>query len=309
VHRFARWQLLSLAQYAAVAFNAGALVTAFALLTFTDLAFGWSTTLGIEAATIQRLTDLASRPWGWLAPAAVPDATLIEGSRYYRLAQSDPALQRPEAFTDWWPFLLLSIVVYGLLPRILLLAFCAVRLRAATCALLREDPQVTALLDRMEAPAVRLGADTPEAARATDGAMAPRLEGTPGGAVTAIVWAGAIPPESVADTVRRHLGSTLDGPPLVAGGGTSLTGDRRTLELLREAAPRRVAVLTRGYEPPVLDLADFLSSVRAAIGSGASIVVVPLPEPDTMLAPRDLEVWRRSMATIGDDRLYVEAFG
>ena len=43
--RFAKWQLLCWSQVAAVAFNVAALATAIALVTFTDLAFGWSTTL------------------------------------------------------------------------------------------------------------------------------------------------------------------------------------------------------------------------------------------------------------------------
>src|SRR5690606_30702501 len=46
--RFARWQLLYWSQTSAVAFNVGALLTAFLLITFTDLAFGWSTTLAAD---------------------------------------------------------------------------------------------------------------------------------------------------------------------------------------------------------------------------------------------------------------------
>src|SRR5690606_26830214 len=52
--RFAKWQMLTWSQAAAVAFNVTALLTAFLLITFTDLAFGWSTTLALDPAEVSR---------------------------------------------------------------------------------------------------------------------------------------------------------------------------------------------------------------------------------------------------------------
>src|SRR5512139_3647060 len=47
--RFAKWQLMRWSQVAAVGFNVGALATAVLLVTFTDLAFRWSTTLDLDS--------------------------------------------------------------------------------------------------------------------------------------------------------------------------------------------------------------------------------------------------------------------
>jgi hypothetical protein len=86
-------------------------------------------------------------PWRTIAPAAVPDAALIEGSRFFRLEDAMTVPRRPEAFTPWWPFIVCSLVTYGVLPRLILWTIATVKLRSATRALLLEDARVAALLD------------------------------------------------------------------------------------------------------------------------------------------------------------------
>ena len=49
-------------------------------------------------------------------------------------------------------------MTYGLVPRLVLLVLAARALRAATAALLLEDSQVTALLDRMASPEIETAA-------------------------------------------------------------------------------------------------------------------------------------------------------
>lgn len=103
--RYAKWQLLFWSQVAAAAFNVAALVTAFALITFTDLAFGWSTTLGADTALVGRLVEIVAWPWKSLFPAAVPDLALIEQSRFFRLERAAelPAGASRE-LAGWWSF-------------------------------------------------------------------------------------------------------------------------------------------------------------------------------------------------------------
>ncbi|HET8699962.1 MAG TPA: DUF2868 domain-containing protein, partial [Gammaproteobacteria bacterium] len=83
--RFAKWQVLCWSQSAAVAFNVAALATAIVLVTFSDLAFGWSTTLEADPATVARVVHAIAAPWAALVPAAVPSATLVEQSQFFRL--------------------------------------------------------------------------------------------------------------------------------------------------------------------------------------------------------------------------------
>src|SRR5690606_3081978 len=160
--RFAKWQMLTWSQAAAVAFNVAALLTAFLLITFTDLAFGWSTTLALDPPAVSRIVEALAWPWRGLAPAAVPSLELIERSQFFRLESVNgfPAGASRD-LTGWWSFTVLAIACYGLAPRIVLLAFSAWRLHVATRALLVEDPRVAALLGRMTTPALQTAADAP----------------------------------------------------------------------------------------------------------------------------------------------------
>jgi len=162
VSAFSRWQLVVFSQWLALGFFAGALAVALLLVTFTDLAFGWSTTLELEAGLVHAVVAALSSPWGGWLPQAAPDAALVEASRYFRLEEARLPPERVARLGEWWPFVLMTVLVYGALPRLVLLVVGVWRLRRATRALLLDDPEVTALLDRLEAPLVALGGDGAE---------------------------------------------------------------------------------------------------------------------------------------------------
>src|SRR5690606_12182893 len=92
----------------------------------------------------------------------------------------------------WWSFTVLAIACYGLLPRIVLLFVSAWRLRAATCALLVDDPRVVALLDRMATPAIETASDDPEPAGGYDSQSAPPAPQALGGPARGVIWSHGI---------------------------------------------------------------------------------------------------------------------
>ncbi len=111
--------------------GAGMLLAFLVLLLLTDLAFGWSSTLIQAPDQVYRLTSSLSGPWAWFWPAAVPDAALVEATRFVRIA---PDLGERRLAGDWWPFLLASLLMYNLLPRVLLIAVAWTWLRWLTRA-------------------------------------------------------------------------------------------------------------------------------------------------------------------------------
>jgi hypothetical protein len=104
----------------------GILVAFLTLLLFTDLAFGWSSTLVNDPALIHKMTQVLSVHWQAYWPSAVPDQTLIEHTRFIRIA---PTTEHAVNAGDWWPFLLASLITYNLLPRVLLILVCLLQLR------------------------------------------------------------------------------------------------------------------------------------------------------------------------------------
>src|SRR5690606_1747121 len=253
--RFAKWQMLAWSQAAAVAFNVAALMTAFLLITFTDLAFGWSTTLALDPPAVSRIVETLAWPWRDLAPAAVPSLELIERSQFFRLeAVNGFPAGASRDLAGWWSFTVLAIACYGLVPRVVLLAFSAWRLRAATRALLMEDPRVSALLGRMATPAIETASgeqETPGDGAAAEAAPAPRALGGP---ARGVIWSHGIAPDAVHDYARRRLGLELTAL-VEAGGSPELDVDRRAAEEIA-AGSGPLVVFTPAWEPPLLEFLD-----------------------------------------------------
>lgn len=306
VARFARWQALVWSQFAAIAFNLAALATATSLITFTDIAFGWSTTLRLDGAVAKDITDALAIPWRSFWPDAVPSATLIESSRFFRLASAPPLQIQAQALTGWWPFLLAAIATYGLLPRCVLLIVALFRRRAATEHLLLDDPQVKALLDRMQAAEVALGAEDIEMPAQFSGMLAPA---SPAGAATqavAIVWSGALAAAVVQDWSHRHLHKQVT-LTVEAGGGRQLADDAAVIRSVASEKTAAVLVFVRGWEAPLLDLQDFLGSLRTALGPACSIIVVPIGPEGTAANEPQRTTWGRWVGRIADPALYMES--
>lgn len=302
--RFARWQVLTWSQVAAVVFNIAALGTALALITFTDLAFGWSTTLDVDAPDTRTIVQTLALPWRTWLPAAVPDAALIEASRFFRLGAGASAAA-PATLTGWWPFVLCGIVVYGLLPRLVLLVIALQRQHAATRALLLDDARVTALIDRMATPTVALEATGKEDAAPADTIPAPRAAAPRAGQTgRAIVWAGSASPEAAVELVRRRLGITTDAA-VEAGGGRSLDEDRTAIASI-DSGRGTVVVLVRAFEPPLLELLDFLRALRDRLGPATSIIVLPVPASSDRVEALHRDTWTATVARLHDPATYVE---
>jgi hypothetical protein len=306
--RFSKWQLLHLSQTAAIAFNIGALATALALVTFTDLAFGWSTTLQLSSSELAHWVRIISAPWATFLPSAVPDGPLIEGSRFFRLEQSTTTFGIPQSYTGWWQFLLASLAVYGLLPRIALWIVTGARLRAATRALLLDDPRVVALLDRMASPVIATTAtDSEDPGRLRAAVPKAGRHGAPGASSAALVWAEATDAAGAQERAKRVLDITLDHAALAAGGNTTPDEDRAVIDRIGALSPGRIVVFVRAWEPPLLELTETLSALRERLGTGTSIIVNPVPVPGGSLEPANLKTWERGIGALGDPQIYVEA--
>jgi hypothetical protein len=301
--RFAKWQMLYWSQTAAVAFNVVALVTALMLVTFSDLAFGWSTTLEADPADVTRIVRQIAAPWAVLAPAAVPSAELVEQSQFFRL-EGAAAPGSPSALGAWWPFTMLAIVTYGLLPRLVLLGFAAARLRAANKRLLLDHPAVTALLDRMASPEIETAAAEHDPTPTDDVGLLPAAQRPITGSARALIWEGSLPADSARVYARRHLG--LDLTSVIEAGTGEHADDRTALERLASDAAQTLIVFTPAWEPPLLELLDFLTELRRRIGAAVSIIVAPVPDGPRAVSDVERATWTRAVGRLADPKLYVE---
>jgi hypothetical protein len=113
------WRLLRGTQVAAVMFNVGILAMLGGLVMARHVGFFWETTTeGAMRGVLETAVRWLSLPWAAGMPAAVPDATVIDASRW--LPERTGSLEPGPA--EWWRFLLVATFFWGLLPRVLLWA-------------------------------------------------------------------------------------------------------------------------------------------------------------------------------------------
>ncbi|HHH43502.1 MAG TPA: DUF2868 domain-containing protein [Gammaproteobacteria bacterium] len=311
----ARWLFSFWSQLFAFSFNVGALAAAFFLVTFSDLAFVWSTTLSISNEAFHQLLVSLSVPWSSLVPDAVPGLDLVTSSRYYRLDEGSLAgsaalsPQQAVELGQWWPFLIAAITTYGLLPRLLTLAVSWYRLRFHLRKALCNLPGAPELLARMNSPLITTLAAEPEQVPepATDDAV--RKPGRTHYALRCPVihWSGVC---SNPDEISRQLEAmgieALDF--LRAGGRQTTAQDHELVASLCKQKPQGIGILVKSWEPPLLDLLDFVRAVRRQCGAKMPVIVLLWGGEDTVRAA-DLETWQATLAQLGDPDLHVEAVG
>lgn len=304
--RFAKWQVLRWAQVAAVSFNCAALATAAGLITFTDLAFGWSTTLAARPEVVTGLVRAAAWPWHALIPSAVPSLELVTRSQFFRFEGGAPFnAEVSRELAGWWSFTILSIVTYGLVPRLLLLAVARLRLVAAERALLLDDARVAALLERMSAPEIETASLEPEPPGSegppAPAAGRPRLAGTAVG----VIWSHGIAPDDARRYASTRLGLALSAL-VEAGGARELSEDRSALDRIRGAGQSTVVIFTPAWEPPLLEFLDFVAALRRELGPGSAVLVTPVAEDERRVTDVETDIWGRALGRLADPQVYLE---
>ena len=299
--RLAQWQLLVLSQWLAIGFFLGAVALALVQVAIADLAFGWSSTLEISAPAIHGAIAVLASPWSAFVPAAVPSLELVEGSRFFRLGDAQAPLSA-DALGAWWPFVLLTMLVWGLLPRLIVLWWGGTRLNRAIDHYLRSDPEVTALLRRLGAFDAEVSfAATQEVANTPAGepVAADEFEHLPLPPDARFIVTWNNPPGNLSAT-------ELDEGPVVCHVDSRQTPQTQH-ELLRAVGDAGVvAVITKSWEPPVLEFFDMLERLQLVLDVDAAIGVRPMGLNGQLPQPRDVEIWRAALARHGDERVFLD---
>ncbi len=298
-----RWVLVRATQIFGVAFNLAALACCLYRILFSDVAFGWSTTLQCGPAQVQHLVDLLAAPWCWLYPAGSPSLRVVEWTQYshlegrYLLHAAGERSAAASAVSEWWPFLVLSLLVYGLIPRALLLAAASFQIRRRLRGAPADNEEFRRVADWMSRPLVDCateggaeGAPAPAAGPVGD---APDL--APAGTRCPVVTAEAVPidREILGGLVARKFGWRL------AEGA---------------AAEGPILVVLPAWEEPIRMYQRQIRSIREGAGAERLIVValVDKSPAGAWTAPSEKTRlrWARHLhEALRDPRLRVESLG
>ncbi len=284
----ARWSHLS-----GLGFFSGALATILALVLFTDIAFGWSSTLTVSSDRIHGVAKTLAIPWGNLIPDAVPTLELVQATRYFRSGEITSPVVDPVLLGQWWSFLVLSLIVYGLVPRAASVLVARWLLSRAVSRTFVHHPQSEAVLERLTGGSVDGHASDPEEESPASWPESVPREWPEIRASDHVVNWSSVP--IVDETLAAEFGTATI---LHAGGEHSLEDDAALIDRLATSRAGAVTVVCKAWEPPVLDLTDFLDAVAA--GGAATVRVVPVRvDHGTPIRaqPRDRIVWQRAFAS------------
>ncbi|MGI9324235.1 MAG: DUF2868 domain-containing protein [Pseudomonadales bacterium] len=303
----AKWQLVLYAQMLALGFFLASLATILLLVTFSDMAFGWSTTLDVANARVVAWVSAIVAPWAHWLPMAVPDAQLIADSRFYRAA----ALSQTQVqdLGHWWPFLLATVVFYGLLPRLLLALLAFWRLRRSEQRMLLSHPQTRRLLERLSTPVVGHAVDVAETGSdlktfETNHATMSSGDGDtryslPPGHVVLINWNDAVDETDLSSWLTRHF-DQLPQEQWALGSQTGMAAEQQRLASMRADA---IVVLTKSWEPPLLEFLDLTQRLKACVNNAGPVLLIPVGIAGANPTPGDLDIWRQTLARSDDVRV------
>ena len=224
-------QVFYLAQKLALSFS---LACSFALifsLLFSDVNFVWRSTL-LSAEHILPVLKGIALPW-WFLDTAQPLQNLLEQTRDSRLIAPESTAN----YGAWWPFLIMSQLFYGVVPRLISLGWGSYRLQQLTKK--AETYNESALID-LKNPQP----ETPQLTTVTE----PEL---PLPEYNLLYW-NALPAE-----LKNSLYAVLGTPKNTFQGGATGHPDTEQRAL---SATLPLVVVTAAWEPPMGELADLLQA-------------------------------------------------
>ncbi len=156
------WPVFILFQLFAMGFNAGVLGSTLFHVMFFDTAFGWQSTVQVNAHNVYKIVSMIAAPWSWFIPPdiAFPGPAEIQGSR---MILKDGILHLTTInLVSWWPFLCFTVLFYGFLPRFILFLSANICLKRNLNRQKLNQGDCSKLIRRMLSPSVSLN-PTPSA--------------------------------------------------------------------------------------------------------------------------------------------------
>jgi len=316
------WPLFMVAQAFGIGFNLGALSASIFKILGADLAFGWQSTLQLSSRAVYRLVEAAALPWSWLLPPSYshPTYSQVEGSRMvlkegiYHLSNLD--------LVAWWPFLLLAVVFYGLLPRMFLCVFGMAARRRALDSIPFTHSACERLMRRMTMPLVETGGE-PQLRNGTP--LRPEAAG-PGTMPDTGLFEGeaavVLLPEDITDcctpeAVAGALWGTLRLKPLqTLPVILDAHEDREALAAARGTLPPdavgHVVVLQEAWQPPIAEILSYFQQLRTSLGPETFVWILLIGRAqggNCMVRPAPVEaaVWEKAILSLGEPHMDVRA--
>ncbi len=281
-------------QLAGAAYLTGALIWMLLNVITTDLAFSWSSTLELRGETLYSITQTISAPWSRIVPGAVVDAETVETTRFFRAERGDLRTEsgdfRATSSGRWWPFIFMTILVYGFLPKAIAFAWYRWRLGKSTETALVSSDSGMEILGYMEEPLITTRGDD-RGNTVSRAETVPSQRAEPSGTCVVLFWGlDETDTSGIARVLNRRILSARH-----IGGLNSTEKDRQIImdsaRLSMENGHCDILVLVPYWESPTIRLEKKL---HALLGENqqSRIIIMPVIEESVQNKQANEINWR-----------------
>ncbi|MFC1533164.1 DUF2868 domain-containing protein [Thermodesulfobacteriota bacterium] len=316
------WPIFILAQGFMAAFNIGVVCALLLKVIGSDIAFGWQSTLKISTEWVSELVQAISTPWSWFIPheIAYPTLSQIEGS--HMILKEGIYHMATEDITSWWPFLCLTVLFYGLLPRLIMLVAGLLYQKKAINRIDFTQSVFERLLRRLYTPVVSMEGH-PEDARLPDDDISMVSKPAPlnhskseqGSSYVILIpddIMGSHPQDDLLNSVSKITGNTIKKQLNI---GEDEEQDNRVLEeiaqIRNDKGPLNIFLIQEAWQPPIREDLMFIKQLRKSLGPTSKIKVGLIGRPkkgkaSTIVKEEEWKVWNQKIKALSDPNLSLE---
>jgi hypothetical protein len=273
-------------------FTLGAIAAFFVVLLLSGFGFVWGSTFGVTEDVVTIFTGIVASPWAGIVTSAVVSPDLIAASQFQhgvtRFSNAELMATR-----HWWPFLIMSMTFYALLPRIILWWLTKRFYRQGMRLSLLSTPGAERILSRMKTPHISTeGESSPEHSGANAHGVAHDIARDTEKVI--IDWAGAL---AFCDRNDFEDLAAVPNERLAVAGTGSLSDDLALAQWVAglKPKPKHLLVVVKAWEPPMAELQDFIATIDGA--ARCTLCLLPLksaPLKDHVI--RDWQSFSRELA-------------
>ncbi|MGD9159576.1 MAG: DUF2868 domain-containing protein [Desulfobacteraceae bacterium] len=303
-----QWTLFSITQLAGFAFSLGALAACAYLIIFSDLAFAWNTTLDVSPEFFHRIVTVISTPWAFISRDLVPTINLVESTRYFRLDGNYSGVHSSALSAGgWWPFLVYTLIFYGLIPRFIFLMLSRIALLRAQKQVPFLSAEFDSLYRRLTSPILSSQSENPvheqTKSERKDAEYTQKHSHKPEDCCL-IVW-GEIDMQEAEIKKIIKAGSNWNIHETFYAGMLDNLQDEQTLKRFsgsKDDTP--VLLLAESWEAPGKAVEHFLRSLRANIKADRRIIIglINLDTDSKIISPAqtDWQNWQNAVVKLND---------
>lgn len=318
------WLVLRTSQSFSLWLSIGFIFALVLRLATIDLTFGWYTTIESISESMPQIIGALSAPFRWMHTSLALDATFIESTRYSRfLSAFVGGGNAASASGNWWPFLFAGALIWGVLPRLLMIAWAKWNEMRAIAQIMRDTEPLHEIRQRLHALSQHGGLfesvgeeDTADPVKALERAA---KEGRKAHAkrfptddaqnrtksAAFLYWEQDV---AVPQSVQKHFETSLEVMPVYASvWGNDAEQDAQLLEEVNAKKPAWIVVFVEPFANPGAGFRRQISALRSRVGKHTPILVsVGWYAPDGTIrehSERQVEVWRQSLDALADPAL------